>query len=148
MGYHQADAAQRAAWRSSGKRPSCPQWHLLGLAIRSTPARSTGSVWSLHHLVTTASFAGGRPAPGRSASAPISTVPATGSNGSSIGSSNVVGSRRATPSLQRLPSSSLHPSGYGWLRANECTPLKKAVRLHCQSVPRSGSDTVVDDTAT
>jgi hypothetical protein len=26
------DAAEQAAWSSSGKRPSCPQWHLLGLA--------------------------------------------------------------------------------------------------------------------
>jgi hypothetical protein len=36
MDRHKADAAEQAAWRSSGKRPSCPQWHLLGLAIRST----------------------------------------------------------------------------------------------------------------
>jgi len=35
----QADAAEQAAWSSSGERLSCPQWHLLGLAIRSTLAR-------------------------------------------------------------------------------------------------------------
>jgi hypothetical protein len=55
---------------------------------------------------------------------PFFIAPATGSNGSSIGSSNVVGSRRATISLLRtiLPSSSSQPSEYGWLRANEFTP--------------------------
>ena len=51
MGCHKADAAKQAAWRSSGKRPSCPQWHLLGLAIGSTLVRSTGGVWSLHNLL-------------------------------------------------------------------------------------------------
>jgi hypothetical protein len=30
--------AEQAAWRSSGERPTCPQWHFLGLAIRRTPA--------------------------------------------------------------------------------------------------------------
>ena len=45
MGCHKADAAKQVAWRSSGKRPPCPQWHLLGLAIGSTLARSTGGVW-------------------------------------------------------------------------------------------------------
>jgi transposase len=55
----------------------------------------------------------------QSALALISTAPATGSRGSSIGSSNVVGSQRATTNLLRttLPSSSLHLSGYGLLRA-------------------------------
>ena len=33
MACHQADAAQQAAWRSSGRRSSCPQWHLLGVAF-------------------------------------------------------------------------------------------------------------------
>jgi transposase len=53
----------------------------------------------------------------RSASALISTAPATGSNGSSIGSSNAVGSQRATTSLPQiiLLLSNLHPSGYDWL---------------------------------
>jgi hypothetical protein len=48
----------------------------------------------------------------------ISTAPATWSRGSSIGSSNVVGSLRAMISLPpiTLRSSSLHPSGCGWLR--------------------------------
>ena len=43
---------------------------------------------------------------------------------SSIGSSNVVGSRRTTTSLQAttLPSSSSHRSGCGSLRVNEFTP--------------------------
>jgi transposase len=36
MDCHQADATEQAAWRSSGERPSRPQWHLLGLAIRSS----------------------------------------------------------------------------------------------------------------
>jgi hypothetical protein len=51
----------------------------------------------------------------RSASALISTAPATGSRGSSIGSSNAVGSRRATTSLPRItsPSSNLRQSGCG-----------------------------------
>jgi hypothetical protein len=48
-------------------------------------------------------------------SALISAATATGSNSSSIGSSNVVGSRRATTSLRptTLPLSSLRPSDYG-----------------------------------
>jgi len=54
----------------------------------------------------------------QSASVPISTAPATKLNGSSIGSSNVVGSLHATISLPPtiLPSSSSHPSGYDSLR--------------------------------
>jgi transposase len=36
MDCHKADAAEQAAWRSSGERPTCPQWHLLGPPIRST----------------------------------------------------------------------------------------------------------------
>jgi len=46
---------------------------------------------------------------------PLFTAPATGSNGSSIGLSNVVGSRRATTSLPSItsPSSSLRQSGFG-----------------------------------
>jgi len=51
MGCHQADAAEQAAWRSSGERPTCPQWHFLGLAIRSTLACSTGGIRSLRHLL-------------------------------------------------------------------------------------------------
>src|ERR1700757_3263904 len=31
MDCHQVHAAEQAAWRSSGERSSCPQWHLLGL---------------------------------------------------------------------------------------------------------------------
>ena len=33
MDRHKADAAQQATWRSSGKRPPRPQWHLLGPTI-------------------------------------------------------------------------------------------------------------------
>ena len=33
MACHQADVAQQAAWRSSGRRSSCPQWHLLRVAF-------------------------------------------------------------------------------------------------------------------
>ncbi len=51
----------------------------------------------------------------RSASALISTAPATWLNGSSTRSSTAVGSQRATISWRRIisPSSSLLPSGYG-----------------------------------
>jgi len=51
----------------------------------------------------------------RSASAPISTVLATRSSGSSTGSNNVVGWRRATTSWQptTLPSFSSRQSGCG-----------------------------------
>src|SRR5262249_12984810 len=51
----------------------------------------------------------------RSASVPISTVPATWLSGSSTRSSSVVGSQLATTSLRptTLPSSTLHQSGYG-----------------------------------
>ncbi len=35
MACHQADAAEQAACRSSGQRPTCPQRHLLGPAIRA-----------------------------------------------------------------------------------------------------------------
>src|SRR5215813_8799188 len=51
MDCHKADAAEQATWRSSGERPTCPQWHLLGLAIWSTLARSAGGVWPIHHLL-------------------------------------------------------------------------------------------------
>lgn len=44
MGCHQAHAAEQAAWRSAGERPTCPQWHLLGLTLRSALARSARSV--------------------------------------------------------------------------------------------------------
>jgi hypothetical protein len=50
-GLPQPDAAEQAAWRSSGKRPTCPQRHLLGPAIRGTLARSAGSFWPLHDLL-------------------------------------------------------------------------------------------------
>src|SRR5258708_21169670 len=51
----------------------------------------------------------------RSASALISTAPATGSRGSSTGSNNVVGSRRATTGLPptTLPSFNSRQLGYG-----------------------------------
>jgi hypothetical protein len=57
---------------------------------------------------------------------------ATASSGSSIGSSNVVGSRRATTSLPpiTLLLSSLHPSGYGWLPLMSPRP-SVAVRPAC-----------------
>jgi transposase len=32
---YQADAAEQAARRATGERSACPQWHLLGAAIRS-----------------------------------------------------------------------------------------------------------------
>jgi len=33
MGSYQVYATKQAAWSSSGKRPTRPQWHLLGPAI-------------------------------------------------------------------------------------------------------------------
>ena len=39
MDSHRTDAAEQAARRATGERPACPQWHLLGVAIRSTPWR-------------------------------------------------------------------------------------------------------------
>jgi len=40
MGRHRAHAAEQAARRSTGERPSRSQWHLLGVAIWCTLARS------------------------------------------------------------------------------------------------------------
>ena len=37
MDCHKADAAEQAAWRSSGKRSSCPQWHLSGFCDQGHP---------------------------------------------------------------------------------------------------------------
>jgi hypothetical protein len=51
MGCHQADAAEQAAWRSSGERPTCPQWHFLGLAIRSTLDDQANIYGALHARV-------------------------------------------------------------------------------------------------
>jgi hypothetical protein len=44
------DAAERAAWRSTGERPPCPQRHLLGVAVRRALAGPAGQFWSLHYL--------------------------------------------------------------------------------------------------
>src|SRR4051794_29940017 len=41
MDCHKADAAEQPAWRSSGERPTCPQWHLgprSGAPWRDLPA--------------------------------------------------------------------------------------------------------------
>jgi hypothetical protein len=66
----------------------------------------------------------------RSASARISTEPATWSNGSSIRSNSVGGSRRATTSLQRTtwPLSSSHQYGCGCVLMSPC-PSKPTHRL-------------------
>jgi hypothetical protein len=48
---HQANAAEQAAPRTTGERPSRPQWHLLGVAIRRTLARSAAELRPLHHLL-------------------------------------------------------------------------------------------------
>ena len=134
MACHQADATQQAAWRSSGKRPSCTKRHLLGLAIRGTLARSTRGVRSLHHLLQPlCSLAAGwclEPHHRRTCRCPRWRCPddrhlyrprasATRSNGSSTGSSNAAGPRHATTNSPptTLPSSSLHRSGFGWPRA-------------------------------
>jgi transposase len=34
MDGHQAVPAQQAAWRTTGERPTCPQRHILGVAVR------------------------------------------------------------------------------------------------------------------
>src|SRR5947209_19714974 len=44
MDCHQADAAEQAARRTTSKRPSRPQWHLLGLAIWSAVARPSNKL--------------------------------------------------------------------------------------------------------
>jgi transposase len=36
---HQTDAAQQTTRRAAGERPSCSQWYLQDLAIRSTATR-------------------------------------------------------------------------------------------------------------
>jgi hypothetical protein len=41
----------KAAWRSSGEQPTCPQRHFLGHAIRRALARSASGIRSLHHLL-------------------------------------------------------------------------------------------------
>ena len=46
-----ADAAEQATRCPSGERPSCPEWHLLGLAIWRTVARSAAGVRPLYHLL-------------------------------------------------------------------------------------------------
>jgi hypothetical protein len=51
MDRHKANAAQQAAWRATSERPPCPQWHLLGLAVRGALAGSAGGVWPIHHLL-------------------------------------------------------------------------------------------------
>ena len=33
------------------ERPSCSQWHLLGLAIWGAVARPAGQLWSVHYLL-------------------------------------------------------------------------------------------------
>ena len=48
MERHQADAPERTTRRPPRKRPACPQWHLLGLAVRRTVARSAGNLRTLY----------------------------------------------------------------------------------------------------
>ena len=43
MERHQADAPEQTARRPPRKRPACPQWYLLGLAVGRTVARSAGT---------------------------------------------------------------------------------------------------------
>ena len=59
MGRDQADAAQQAAWNSSGERSPCSQWHFLGPAIRSRHGAICRMRSIPKHLAKTASFAGG-----------------------------------------------------------------------------------------
>jgi hypothetical protein len=41
----------KAARCSTGERPSCPQWYLLGLAIWGAMARPAGQLRPVHHLL-------------------------------------------------------------------------------------------------
>src|SRR6516225_5965823 len=51
MGRHQAVPAEQTAWRAACERPARPQWHLLGLAVRRTMARSAREFWAAHDLL-------------------------------------------------------------------------------------------------
>src|SRR6516162_4938303 len=44
MERHQADAPEQTTRRPPRKRPACPQWYLLGLAVGRTVARSAGNL--------------------------------------------------------------------------------------------------------
>jgi transposase len=44
MGCHQVVPAEQTARRSKGQRPPCPQWHLLGVAVRSALAGTCRTV--------------------------------------------------------------------------------------------------------
>ena len=46
MGCHQADATEQAAWRSLRERPTCPQWHFLGLRS-GAPGRDLPAAFGL-----------------------------------------------------------------------------------------------------
>ena len=41
----------KAARRSTGERPPCPQRHLLGIAVRSAVAGPAGQIWSIYDLL-------------------------------------------------------------------------------------------------
>ena len=41
----------KAARRSAGERPACPQRHLLGVTVRGALARPAGELWSIHYLL-------------------------------------------------------------------------------------------------
>src|SRR4029077_19146403 len=51
MERHQTDAPEQTAWHSPRRRPACPQWHLLGLAVGRAVARPPGNLWTLHDLL-------------------------------------------------------------------------------------------------
>ena len=51
MERHQADAPEQAARHSPRGRPACPQWHLLGLAIRRAVAGSAGNLRTPYDLL-------------------------------------------------------------------------------------------------
>jgi hypothetical protein len=46
-----AAAPEQATQYPTGERPPSPKWHLLGLAIWRTVARSAAGVRPLHHLL-------------------------------------------------------------------------------------------------
>ena len=51
MERHQTDAPEQAAWHSPRGRPTRPQWHLLGVAVGRTMARSAGNLRTSYDLL-------------------------------------------------------------------------------------------------
>src|SRR5882724_290802 len=115
MGCHQADAAQQAAWHSESETTVASSMP----SSRSCDLEHLGAIYRKRLA---------------------STVPATGSSVSSIGSSNVAGWRRVTISLPpiTLPSSSLRQSDYGCALMSPRPSTTVAFWLRCCESARVG----------